>query len=61
MYIDEAPASVDDNITLLSVGLGLRLAVTGYTQLKLDYGFPLEETFLSDSSGRGHVAFEFQF
>jgi hemolysin activation/secretion protein len=61
MYIDDAPPSVEDSTNLLSVGLGIRLAVTGYTQLKLDYGFPLEETFLSDSGGRGHFAFEFQF
>jgi hemolysin activation/secretion protein len=60
MTLEDALEGVDDTTTLLSIGAGLRTAITKYTQLKFDWGFPLEETELSDTGGRGHVSFEIQ-
>ena len=60
MELEDALPAVEDNINLLSVGLGVRLAVTRYTQFKFDWGFPLEETEESDSTGRGHISIELQ-
>ena len=60
MYIEDALVDQDDEFTLLSIGAGIRAAVTRYTQFKFDWGFPIEETRESDSGGRGHVSFEIQ-
>jgi hypothetical protein len=46
---------------LLSVGPGLRYSLSEYALLRLDWGFPLEETFESDHAGRGHLNFQLQF
>ena len=51
----------EDTETLLSVGAGLRLALGENFQSRFDWGFPLEETVESDSSGRGHVSVQFLF
>ena len=61
MFIEDALANQTDSFDLLSVGLGFRLALTQHAQLKIDWGFPIEETADSDSSGRGHVSAEIQF
>ena len=61
MYIDDALPNQDDTFDLLSAGLGFRLALTQHAQLKFDWGFPIETTADSDSSGRGHVSAEIQF
>lgn len=61
MYMEDALLGEEDDFTLLSVGPGLRLAFTQHAQLKFDWGFPIEETALSDSGGRGHVSAEIQF
>jgi hemolysin activation/secretion protein len=60
MYIEDALEDQDDEFTLLSIGAGIRAAITRYTQFKFDWGFPIEETLESDSGGRGHVSFEVQ-
>jgi hemolysin activation/secretion protein len=46
---------------LLSAGLGLRYAMWKNAMLRFDWGFPLEQTFGSDSTGRGHLNFQLQF
>lgn len=62
-FVDGGYTSYDggDNQTISSVGLGLRLAVTSHSQLKFDWGFPLQTTDESSSSGAGHVNFQLQF
>ncbi len=51
----------EDSYELLSVGLGLRLSLSDYVQAKVDWGFPLEETEDSDTSGRGHFSLQVLF
>ncbi|MDR2850065.1 MAG: hypothetical protein LBW77_05940 [Verrucomicrobiota bacterium] len=51
----------DSHSFLLSVGPGLRYAFSQYALLRLDWGFPLEETLESDRAGRGHLNFQLQF
>lgn len=60
VYLEDTLDDQEDQFNLLSVGLGFRAAITRYTQFKFDWGFPLEETALSDSGGRGHFSFEIQ-
>jgi len=50
-----------DSASLLGAGAGLRMAVTGNSQLKLDWGFPLKKTAHSSPSGQGHVSLQMQF
>jgi hemolysin activation/secretion protein len=61
IMIEDALPGEDDNRTLYSVGTGFRIAFTEYAQLKFDWGFPLEETDESSSSGTGHVNLQIQF
>ena len=51
----------DNHSYLLSVGPGLRYALSQHALLRLDWGFPIEETFESDNAGRGHLNFQLQF
>ena len=51
----------NDHTRLLSAGLGLRYAIWQNALLRLDWGFPLEDTIDSDSKGRGHLNFQLQF
>ena len=46
---------------LLSVGVGLRFSLTKYSQFKLSYGWPLEDTPNSDEDGRFHFSLQAQF
>jgi hemolysin activation/secretion protein len=59
---DALPGSVDGE-TLLSAGLGLRLAVTSHAQLRLDYGVPLIDIDADDddSGGAFYVSGQLQF
>lgn len=63
--LEDALPGEDESETLWSVGLGLRMEfrMTEKIQsyLKFDWGFPLEETELSDSDGAGHISFQVQF
>ncbi len=53
---------VMDSETLASVGAGLRLGFTKYSQMRLDYGYPLEDTTEdTPSSGRFHLSLQVQF
>lgn len=61
MEIVDALPGEDSNQTLFSAGAGLRLSLTQHAQLKFDWGFPVEETPESSSSGRGHVNLQIQF
>ena len=49
----------DDNYQLLSVGPGLRYSIGNGFQMRVDWGFPLEETEDSDTTGRGHFSLQF--
>jgi hemolysin activation/secretion protein len=60
LTVEDTLIGQEDTFNLLSVGLGFRAAVTRFTQLKFDWGFPIEETEESDSGGRGHISFEVQ-
>ena len=50
----------EKNTTFSSIGAGFRLALTKFSQLSLDYGFPLVSTDES-SGGRGHISLQMQF
>ncbi|HRR34425.1 MAG TPA: ShlB/FhaC/HecB family hemolysin secretion/activation protein [Kiritimatiellia bacterium] len=58
--IDSLPGE-DDDTFMLSLGPGLRYALSRHALLRLDWGFPLEETVESDRTGRGHLNFQLQF
>ncbi len=47
--------------TMLSVGAGLRLGLTKYSQMRFDWGFPLEQTEEQRQGGRAHFAVQLQF
>jgi hemolysin activation/secretion protein len=51
----------DDDSFLLSAGPGLRYAFSQYALLRLDWGFPIEESVESEHKGRGHLNFQLQF
>lgn len=57
----ETETTDSDSFDLLGVGVGVRLSISKYTQFKFDYGWPLEETENSDSSGRFHFSLQAQF
>ena len=61
MYLEDALEGEEDEFTLFSVGAGFRVAFTQHAQVKFDWGFPIEETAVSDSGGRGHISAELQF
>jgi hemolysin activation/secretion protein len=46
--------------SMSSIGAGVRLGVTKYSQIRWDYGFPLDKTDVSDS-GRSHLQLQLQF
>ena len=51
-----------DKETLASLGVGLRLGFTKYSQMRVDYGYPLEDTTDdTPSSGRFHLSLQVQF
>jgi len=51
----------DKDEAIYSAGLGFRVAVSDYAQLRADWGFPLTDTEESDSSGAGYIEFQVQF
>jgi len=59
-FIDPLPG-VDDNETLLSVGAGVRLAVTRYSQLRFDVGVPVASASGDDDSSEYYLDWQFQF
>lgn len=54
-------AGEEDNYDIYSVGLGFRVALGSSVQFRADWGFPLEETEDSDTSGRGHLSLQLIF
>jgi hemolysin activation/secretion protein len=52
---------LDSTEAFASAGLGLRLALSPYSALKLDYGMPLNETDASPGSGRGYLSLQLHF
>jgi len=59
-FIDPLPG-VDDNETLLSVGAGVRLAVTQYSQFRLDVGVPVASASGDDDSSEYYLDWQLQF
>ncbi|NMA42496.1 MAG: BamA/TamA family outer membrane protein [Oligosphaeraceae bacterium] len=50
------------NQDMWSVGLGLRLGLTNYSQMSLDYGYPIiEASSDTPSAGRFHISLQLQF
>ena len=62
-YVSEKKREVaDDDQELWSVGAGIRLGLTKYAQMSLDYGYPIiEASEDTPSSGRLHVSLQMQF
>lgn len=60
---NQAPAAGElKDDTLYSVGAGLRLGLTKYSNLRFDYGIPLSATVDSGThAGRAHIALQLQF
>lgn len=61
LSLKDSLAGEESDYTLASVGLGCRVALGSVSQLRADWGFPLEETEDSDMSGRGHISLQFLF
>ena len=59
-FIDPLPG-VDDTETLLSVGAGMRLAVTQYSQLRLDVGVPVCSASGDDDASEYYLDWQLQF
>jgi len=59
-FIDPLPG-VDANETLLSVGAGVRLAVTKYSQLRFDVGVPVASASGDDDSSEYYLDWQLQF
>jgi hemolysin activation/secretion protein len=63
-YVDnkEPYAGELNNQDMFSVGLGLRLGLTNYSQMSVDYGYPIiEASEHTPSDGRFHVSLQLQF
>ena len=62
-YVEDEDAGglVGGSESLLGVGAGIRFALTGNSQVKVDYGFPVEDVETVSDNGRLHFAVEAQF
>ena len=59
---NDLPSTYDDNEFIYSAGLGSRLSVTEYMQLKCDLAFPLRDTdWADDDDMEIYVSAQFQF
>jgi len=59
---NDLPSGHDDNEFIYSAGLGLRMSVTKYTQLKCDLAFPLRDTdWADDDSVEVYLSVQTQF
>ncbi len=61
LSLKDSLAGEEEDYTLASVGLGFRIALGSHAQFRADWGFPLEETEDSDTSGRGHLSLQLLF
>ncbi len=57
----EPLAGQPDDLTLNSLGVGLRLGVTKHGQFRLDYGFGLSDGPNVDDAGRIHATMQLQY
>ena len=59
---NDLPSGYDDNDFLLSAGVGLRLAVTKYSQLRCDVAFPcVDGNNDNDRDVEVYLSVQFQF
>ena len=59
---NDLPSGYDDNEFIFSAGVGARLSVTKYTQLKCDIAFPLRDTdWADDDSMEVYLSMQVQF
>ncbi|HMO04052.1 MAG TPA: ShlB/FhaC/HecB family hemolysin secretion/activation protein [Kiritimatiellia bacterium] len=61
LSLKDSLAGEEEDYTIASVGLGFRIALGSHAQFRADWGFPLEETEDSDTSGRGHLSLQLLF
>lgn len=54
-------AGQDDDTTIASFGLGMRMGLTKYTQIQFDYGFQLQDLAETDEAGRAHFSVNLQY
>ena len=59
---NDLPSGYDDNEFIFSAGVGARLSITKYTQLKCDIAFPLRDTdWAEDDSMEFYLSMQVQF
>ena len=60
---NEDPLADDlDDQTMLSAGVGLRMALTRYSQCSVDYGYPfIDASEDTPNDGRFHLSLQLQF
>lgn len=58
---ERVTADQEDREVMASLGAGLRLGLTKYSQVRFDFGVPLESSAHNDTSGRGHLSLQLQF
>ena len=59
---NDLPSGYDDNEFIFSAGVGARLSITKYTQLKCDIAFPLRDTdWAEDNSMEFYLSMQVQF
>jgi hemolysin activation/secretion protein len=61
LSLKDSLAGEEEDYNLASVGLGFRVALGDNAQFRADWGFPLEETEDSETSGRGHLSLQLLF
>ena len=59
---DDEKDKPDDDNSLWSVGAGIRLGLTKYSQMALDYGYPIiDASDDTPNAGRLHLSVQLQF
>jgi len=61
VFQDDALNQLDDTIDLHGIGFGFRMGFTRYSQLKFDYGIPLQSSPDSSSLGEIHFSLQLQY
>ena len=51
----------DDDTTIASFGLGMRMGLTKYSQIRFDYGFQLQDIAETNEAGRAHLSVQLQY
>lgn len=60
-YQDRLDGSSTDDTSLHSVGVGLRLGFTKFSQMRFDWGYPLEDSPNSTELGNTHFSLQLQY